>query len=82
VFISLQNQNIIIFLDKIKKLLELGHIPKALLEIDGLVDILNKEELRKNGLNIMYLVPEDPLNPTRIELKLNEIATFLNKRFV
>jgi len=78
----LQIENIIIFLDKVKKLLELGNIPKASLEINGLLETLHKEQVRKNGLNIPYLLPHDPQNPTIIEYKINEIATFLNKRFV
>jgi len=73
----MDDQNVIIFLDKIKKLLELGNKPKAITEIEAIMEMLTKQITRKNGKLILPI----PHPVTESENKLNEIIHFINGRF-
>ncbi len=84
----MENQNIIIFLDKIKKLIELGNTPKAADEIDTLIIQLEHHIRKKQGMVIVPLVipnVDETSQPIQFSLdnrkKLNEIIQFINKRF-
>ena len=84
----MENQNIIIFLDKIKKLIELGNTPKAADEIDTLIIQLEHHIRKKQGMVIVPLViPNVDGISQSIQFsldnrkKLNEIIQFINKRF-
>ena len=87
----MDDQNVIIYLDKIKKLIELGNKPKAITEIDAIMVMLNKKMARKNGkLFQLIVIPQatetersNPIFMRDFELghKMNEILTFLNDRF-
>ncbi len=75
----MEDSNIIIFLDKIDKLIELGNIPKATQEIKFLLLELERK-ISKNKGKRFQLLPNQ-LNPNDVHPKLNEIITFLNDRF-
>lgn len=84
----MENQNIIIFLDKIKKLIELGNTPKAADEIDTLIIQLEHHIRKKQGMVIVPLIipnVDGISQPIQFSLdnrkKLNEIIQFINKRF-
>ena len=84
----MENQNIIIFLDKMKKLIELGNTPKATDEIDTLIIQLEHHIRKKQGMVIVPLVipnVDETSQPIQFSLdnrkKLNEIIQFINKRF-
>jgi len=87
----MEDSNILIFLDKIKKLLELGNKPKAILEIDGLELLLSREISRKKGKQFVPItIPPatetekaNPIFMREFELanKINEIIYFLNNRY-
>ena len=84
----MENQNIIIFLDKIKKLIELGNTPKAADEIDTLIIQLEHHIRKKQGMVIVPLIiPNVDGISQSIQFsldnrkKLNEIIQFINKRF-
>ena len=84
----MENQNIIIFLDKMKKLIELGNTPKAADEIDTLIIQLEHHIRKKQGMVIVPLVipnVDETSQPIQFSLdnrkKLNEIIQFINKRF-
>jgi len=87
----MENQNVIIFLDKVKKLLELGNKPKAIIEIDTLITLLERAVLKKKGKRFIPItIPEatetekaNPIFMRDFELahKQNEVILFLNERF-
>ena len=84
----MENQNIIIFLDKMKKLIELGNTPKAADEIDTLIIQLEHHIRKKQGMVIVPLIiPNVDGISQSIQFsldnrkKLNEIIQFINKRF-
>ena len=87
----MEDQNIILFLDKIKKLIELGHKPKAVSEIETLETLLNHQISKKKGkLFLPIVIPEptetekaNPIFLRDFELanKVNEIINFLNNRY-
>lgn len=66
----MENQNIIIFLDKIHKNLELGMIPQTIIDIDMLMKELIRVEAKKTG-KLILPIPE-----------ITEIIHFINNRFV
>lgn len=61
----MEDQNIILFLDKIKKLIELGNKPKAVTEIESLELVLTREITKKKKASSLfqYLSPH-PLRLT------------------
>lgn len=87
----MEDANVIVFLDKIKKLLELGNKPKAIDEIDGLELLLTRQISLKNGKQFMPItIPQptetekaNPIFMRDFELahKINEIIHFLNNRY-
>lgn len=78
-------------MDEIKKLLELGNKPKAILKLDTLIIILEREMLKRNGkrflpLHIPVATETSKTNPLlirdcEIASKQNEIIHFLNERY-
>jgi len=87
----MEDQNLLIFVDKIKKLLELGNTPKAINELDGVIIILSRVIAKKKGklfeiITIPQATETELANPIfmrdfEIANKLNEVITFLNGRF-
>jgi len=84
----MQDQNVVIFLDKIKKLVELGNKPKAVLEIESIISLLEINIRKKRGVVISPLLVSsiDGIADTKLfskdnRAKINEIISFLNKRF-
>lgn len=87
----MEDTNVVIFIDKVKKLIELGNKPKAIIEIEALEYLLNREISKKKGklfTPITIPPPTDtekanPIFMREFELahKINEIVTFLNGRF-
>jgi len=87
----MEDSNVVIFLDKIKKLLELGNKPKVILELDGLILLLTKSISLKKGKQFLPItIPPatetekaNPIFMRDFELanKINEIIYFLNNRY-
>lgn len=87
----MEDQNVLIYLDKIKKLLELGNKDKAITEIDTLEMTLSRAIAKKKGhLILPILIPQpteteksNPILLREFELanKFNEIIHFINGRF-
>jgi len=87
----MEDSNVIIFIDKVKKLIELGNKPKAITDIELLELELNRAISKKKGkLFTLITVPPptdtekaNPIFLREFELanKINEIITFLNGRF-
>lgn len=87
----MEDQNFILFLDKIKKLIELGNRPKAVSEIEALETLLIHQVNKKKGkLFLPITIPEptetekaNPIFLREFELanKVNEIINFLNNRY-
>jgi len=84
----MENQNVIIFLDKIKKLIELGNKPKAISEIEIITIQLEHQIRKKQGKIILPLLIPSAQNITKSKSfsldnrkKLNEIIHFINGRF-
>lgn len=84
----MEDQNVIIFLDKVKKLIELGNKPKAIIEIDALMELLNKNVARSTGKIEPVHIPDKDFGISPYEFgienrqKINEIINFLNRRFM
>lgn len=86
----MEDQNVVLFLDKIKKLLELGNKPKAIQEIEQLEILLIHAVTKKKGkLFLPIIIPEpteteraNPIFLRDFELanKINELINFLNHR--
>ena len=72
----MEDQNIIILLDKFKKMLELGNKDKVILDMDATIITLERNVTKAKGLRIQPLLPE-----TKCDKKINEIVDFINKRF-
>ncbi len=87
----MEDQNVIIFMDKVKKLLEIGNKPQAIIEIDSLMTLLERAQLKKKGKRFLPItIPEatetekaNPIFMRDFELanKQNEVINFLNGRF-
>ena len=84
----MDNQNVIIFLDKVKKLIELGNKPQAISEIETIIIQLEHQIRKKQGKIIVPLlipsiqeISNEKLFCTDNRKKLNEIIHFINKRF-
>lgn len=84
----MDNQNVIIFLDKIKKPIEIGNKPKAISEIETITIQLEHQIRKKQGKIIVPLlipsveeISNEKLFCTDNRKKLNEIISFINKRF-
>ena len=85
----MDNQNVIIFLDKIKKLIELGNKPQAIIEIETIIIQLEHQIRKKQGKIILpLLVPSiqeisnEKLFCIDTRKKQIEIINFINKRFM
>ena len=83
----MENQNIIIFLDKIKKLIELGNTPTAISEIDTIIVQLDHSVRKKQGKIIILLpivtigeISQSKQFALDNRKKLNEIIQFINNR--
>ena len=84
----MEDQNIIIILDKIKKLIELGNTPTAVSEIDTIIVQLEHHIRKKQGKIIIPLPIvsiEEISHSKQFALdnrkKLDEVIRFINKRF-
>lgn len=87
----MDDQNVLIFMDKVKKLLEMGNKPKAIIDIDTLITVLERAVLKKKGKRFIPItIPEatetekaNPIFMRDFELanKQNEVINFLNERF-
>lgn len=84
----MDNQNVIIFLDKIKKLIELDNKPQAISEIETIIVQLEHQIRKKQGKVIVPLlipvveeISSEKSFCTDNRKKLNEIIHFINKRF-
>ncbi|KKN76223.1 hypothetical protein LCGC14_0372490 [marine sediment metagenome] len=87
----MNDSNIVIFLDKIKKNLEMNKVPQTIADIDTLLILLQRDLLKKKGKQIIPItIPPttetekaNPIFLREFELanKLNEIIFFLNERF-
>ena len=84
----MEDQNIIIFLDKIKKLIELGNTPKAVIDMDALIIELEHKLRKQNGKVIKPLhIPlvDEISKPKQFSAdnrkKINEIIRFINMRY-
>ena len=84
----MEDQNVIIFCDKVKKLIDYGNHPKAVSEIDTLIVELEHKMRKKNGKVILPLpVPEPSQISDEAKFSLdtrkkqNEIIEFINRRF-
>jgi len=77
----MENQNIIIFLDKIKKNLELGMVPQTIMDIQMLIKELEITESKKKGKIILPLNNEFSSDVKTLSGKVNEIISFINNRF-
>ncbi len=90
--LNVDDQNVIIYLDKIKKLLELGNKPKAIIEIEAIIIMLTKQVAKKKGKLVLPIVIPSPTETERanpiflreFELanKINEVIHILNDRYV
>lgn len=84
----MEDQNIIIFLDKIKKLIELGNTPKAVIDMDALIIKLEHKLRKQNGkvINPLSIPLVDEISKTKQfsadnRKKINEIIRFINMRY-
>ncbi|MHA2401557.1 MAG: hypothetical protein ACXADH_01080 [Candidatus Kariarchaeaceae archaeon] len=80
----MEDQNVIILLDKLKKLVELGAKPKAISEIDGTIAILEKNLTKLRGKLFDELhspMGADGSNDEVLRLKINEFIRWANNRF-
>ncbi len=84
----MEDQNVVIILDKIKKLIELGNTPKAVSEIQTIITQLEHHIRKKKGKIItpLPIVSSKEISHSKQfaldnRKKINEIITFMNKRF-
>jgi len=71
----------VLFLDKVMKLLELGNKPKAIIEIHTLISLLERQITKKKGKQILP-IPIAAISDQDVDLqKINEIINFINNRF-
>lgn len=86
----MEDQNVVIFLDKIKKDLEMHKVPQTITHIEALETELLRSISKKKGLQIVPItIPPatetekaNPIFMREFELagKINEIIYFLNQR--
>lgn len=79
----MEDQNVVIFLDKIKKLLEQGKYPQAQSAIEALEVELEHNIRKMNGKIIEPIHISDDIDYPVLGSynKINEIIHFINKRF-
>ena len=87
----MEDQNIVLFLDKVKKLIELGNKPKAITEIEALETMLVRAINKKKGKHFLPITIPEPTETERanpiflrefeVAHKVNEIINFLNNRY-
>lgn len=73
----MEDQNIIILLDKFKKMLEMGNKDKVILDMDATIITLERHVVKSKGIRIQPLI--DP--QTACDKKINEVVHYINKRF-
>ena len=89
--IALDDSNVIIILDKIKKLLELGNKPKAIIDLDAVILTLERKISKKKGRRFQLITIPTPTeteksNPIfmrdfELAHKIYEMLVFLNERY-
>ncbi len=79
----MEDQNVIILLDKIHKYIELKAYPKAIIDIEATIELLEKHKRDHQGklFDELPAVYNDPVSE-ELRLKINEIARWANTRFV
>jgi len=87
----MEDTNIVVWLDKIKKKLELGMVPQTIMDIEVLENELLRYIAKKKGVQIVPITIPEPTetekaNPIfmrdfEIAGKTNEIIHFINNRF-
>jgi hypothetical protein len=77
----MEDQNVIILLDKIKKLIDLGNKPTAISEIDGTIAVLQKNVNKDKIFEEIFTQYQLDSNDEVLRLKVNEIVRWLNNRF-
>jgi len=88
---NIEDQNVIIFLDKIRKNLEMNMVPQTIINIEVLETELKRSMSRKKGkLFLPITIPppteterSNPIFMREFEMahKINEVVIFLNERF-
>jgi len=87
----MEDQNIVIFLDKLKKNLEMNMVPQSITTIETLEIELMRNISKKKGKHILPITIPEPTETERsnpiflreFELagKVNEVIHFINNRF-
>jgi len=87
----MEDQNVVLFLDKIKKNLEMNKVPQTITDIEILETVLMKAISKNKGNQIIPItIPEptetekaNPIFLREFELagKVNEVIHFINNRF-
>ena len=73
---------IIIFCDDVKKLLDLGAVPKAILALEVMMEAAEKQQKRENDEKRFKLKFVQSINPKDIADKINEVIDIINKRYI
>ena len=73
---------IIIFCDDVKKLLDLGAVPKAILALEVMMEAAEKQQKRENDEKRFKLKFVQSVNPKDIADKINEVIDIINKRYI
>ena len=71
---------VIVFCDDVKKLLDLGAVPKAILALEIMMETAEKQQKRENDEKRFKLKFIQSINPKEIADKLNEVIDIINKR--
>ena len=73
---------IIIFCDDVKKLLDLGAVPKAIIALEVMMEAAEKQQKRENDEKRFKLKFVQSVNPKDIADKINEVIDIINKRYI
>ena len=73
----MEDQNVVILLDKFKKLLEQGNKNKVIVDMEATIITLERHLVKAKGLRIQPL--SAPV--TQCDKKINEVVNFINRRF-
>ena len=78
----MEDQNVVVMLDKFKKMLELGNKEKVITDMDVTIHMLEKQVRRKDG-KIIETIPTTMIGeePELLKQKINQIVIFINDRF-
>ena len=71
---------VIVFCDDVKKLLDQGAVPKAILALEIMMETAEKQQKRENDEKRFKLKFVQSVNPKVIADKLNEVIDIINKR--